>query len=129
MTKMLQTEGIDHVALTVSDLSASVEWYGRILGLTRRYEVWDVPAMMGAGTTAVALFAGAGPEPQETTSPDLGFRHLAFRVTRANFELTKSLLESETIPYRGADHGISHSIYFSDPDGNELEITTYELES
>jgi catechol-2,3-dioxygenase len=25
------------------------------------------------------------------------------------------------------DHGVSHSIYFEDPDGVELELTTYEL--
>jgi len=25
------------------------------------------------------------------------------------------------------DHGIGHSIYFDDPDGHELELTTYEV--
>jgi len=25
------------------------------------------------------------------------------------------------------NHGIAHSIYFRDPDGHELEITTYEV--
>ena len=25
------------------------------------------------------------------------------------------------------DHGISHSIYFQDPDGHQLELTTYDV--
>lgn len=25
------------------------------------------------------------------------------------------------------DHGIAHSIYFCDPDGHQIEITTYDL--
>lgn len=25
------------------------------------------------------------------------------------------------------DHGLSHSVYFTDPDGNRIELTTYDL--
>ncbi len=37
-------------------------------------------------------------------------------------------LASRGIAFHFRDHEISHSIYFRDPDGIELEITTYELE-
>lgn len=124
---MLETEGIDHVAMTVSDLQASVEWYGRVLGLTRLFDYWEIPIFLGVGKTGVALFPPPDAGPQPEARPSIGFRHLAFRVTRANFEAAKSVLDAEKISFEFQDHGISHSIYFPDPDGNELEITTYEI--
>lgn len=123
---MFELEGIDHVALTVDDLAVSAEWYQRVLGLKRRYEIWDPPIMLGAGTTAVALFPRRGVRTQ-TDAADVGFRHLAFRATRSNFELARSMLEREGVEYDFQDHDIAHSIYFSDPDGNQIEITTYDV--
>ena len=63
---MLRVEGIDHVALTVRDVPRSVAWYRDVLGLERQYEeVWgDFPAVVGAGTTALALFPARGPDPR-----------------------------------------------------------------
>ena len=48
---MFQTEGIDHVALLVRDVEASVRWYSDVLGLRRMYqEVWgSFPAVVGTG--------------------------------------------------------------------------------
>lgn len=123
---MLETEGIDHVALTVRDLTTSVDWYQRVLGLERRHEIWEVPVMLGAGTTAVALFPARAPAGAGEASP-LGFRHLAFRVSSANFQSAQSLLSEHGIAFEFQDHTIAHSIYFADPDGNQIEITTYDL--
>lgn len=53
--------------------------------------------------------------------------HLAFRATRADFLLAQEILQKRHIAFDFADHGISHSIYFRDPDNHEIEITTYEL--
>jgi catechol-2,3-dioxygenase len=36
-------------------------------------------------------------------------------------------LKKRAIPFEFQDHEISHSIYFRDPDGHRIEITTYEL--
>ena len=54
---MLRVEGLDHVALTVRDVSRSVAWYQDVLGLERRYvAVWgDFPAIDGAGAAEIAL--------------------------------------------------------------------------
>ena len=37
-------------------------------------------------------------------------------------------LKRRGIKFGFQDHEISHSIYFDDPDGHKLEITTYELQ-
>ena len=126
MCIMFVLEGIDHVALTVQDLDRSVFWYSRILGLKRRHEeVWgDDPAVLYAGTTAVALFQ-AGPDFVPANSAAM--RHLAFRVDRLNFEQAQREMAAEKIAYTFEDHGIAQSIYFQDPDGYQLEITTYQV--
>jgi catechol 2,3-dioxygenase-like lactoylglutathione lyase family enzyme len=126
---MIQVEGIDHVALTVRDVEASVAWYRDVLGLGRMHEAaWGShPAVVGTGGTSVALFQER-PASSSSGGRTLGFRHLAFRVDAGNFSSARSSLESAGVRYEFADHGISQSIYFEDPDGNEIELTTYQVQ-
>ena len=55
-----------------------------------------------------------------------GIDHVA-RADRANFTAAKAALSERGIAFEEQHHGIAESIYFHDPDGHELEITTYEL--
>jgi catechol 2,3-dioxygenase-like lactoylglutathione lyase family enzyme len=126
----MKVQGIDHVALAVRDLERSIRWYGDVLGLERRFaDVWgDVPAFIGAGTTAIALFPVRDGEAQPPPGRNaIAMLHLAFRVDRAGFEHAKEELSRRGIAWELSDHQVSHSIYFNDPDGHQLEITTYEL--
>ena len=115
-------EGIDHVALAVGDQRASEEWYHEVLGLRRAFtEEWgDTPVVMTSDSGAVALFkAPAAPGPL--------VRHVAFRVDRANFEAARADFAERGIRFEFQDHGAAHSIYFEDPDGLQLEPTTYDV--
>jgi catechol 2,3-dioxygenase len=123
----MKLAGLDHVALTVTDLQRAAKWYIEVLGFSRIHkDVWgDVPTFVGTGGTGVALF----PRQRTTnTKRDDVIRHVAFRATRAEFLSAQRELKDRDIPFHFEDHEISHSIYFRDPDGNGLEITTYELE-
>ena len=129
---MLKVEGIDHVALAVRDVERSIRWYGEVLGLERRYaNVWgDVPAFIGAGPTALALFPVRGDATAAKLPPErdtIAMLHLAFRVDAAGFGRAKDELTQRGIAWEFQDHEVSHSIYFEDPDGHQLEITTYEV--
>jgi catechol-2,3-dioxygenase len=53
--------------------------------------------------------------------------HLAMRANRRNFLAAQKELKKRGIEFEFSDHQISHSIYFRNPDGHRLEITTYEL--
>ncbi len=127
---MFKVDQIDHVALTVREVEQSVAWYQEVLGLERRYEeAWgSYPAVVCAGTTCLALFPAAtakpGPPPDRDT---IAMRHVAFRVDRANFERAQGRFRELGIDFEFEDHAISHSVYVSDPDGHQLEITTYDL--
>lgn len=122
----MDLQHIDHIAITVKDVESSVNWYKDVLGMTRQYEeVWgSMPAIVAAGATSIALF----PDTENNVeSHPLGFRHIAFRTTRDGFQTAQTELMSKAIPFAFEDHEVSHSIYFKDPDGYLLEITTYEL--
>jgi catechol 2,3-dioxygenase-like lactoylglutathione lyase family enzyme len=119
---------LDHVAIAVRDVERSVDWYRDVLGLDRRYEVLgNHPAMVGSGTTCVALFPVAGDDPSPLPGREvIAMRHLAFRAGRKEFEQAQIELRAPGIEFSFQDHDVSHSIYFRDPDGHQLEITTYE---
>ncbi len=126
---MMDLEGIDHVALAVRDVERSARWYIEVLGFERRHEgMWDgVPVFVGLGSTNLALFATHHPAPVPRPRGSITMLHLAFRASRAGFAAAQRELEERGIQVHFQDHEISHSIYFQDPDGHELEITTYEV--
>jgi len=131
MAMMFTLQQIDHVALTVTDLEKSITWYQDVLGLERRYkEAWgDSPAMLCAGSTCVALFplrpAESPARTNDAAKPTIC--HLAFRTTYAELLEAEKILQERGMLFEFQNHGIAHSIYFSDPDGHKLEITTYDL--
>ena len=122
---MFKVQGVDHVGLAVQDVQASVEWYRELLGLERLYEdVWgNFPGVVGIGDTSVAFFPSDDPH---IPLPDgLPIHHLAFRVDRVNFDAAQDTLRQKGIEFEIQDHKIVLSIYFYDPDGHLIELTTY----
>jgi catechol 2,3-dioxygenase-like lactoylglutathione lyase family enzyme len=126
----MQLEGIDHIALSVRDVERSAQWYIEVLGFERRYDgMWNgIPTFIGKGNTAIAMFpakshATSGPSSRE----DIRMLHLAFRANHKSFISAQQELKRRAIKFEFQDHEIAHSIYFRDPDGHQLEITTYEL--
>jgi catechol 2,3-dioxygenase-like lactoylglutathione lyase family enzyme len=135
MFKVLQ---IDHVELFVPDRYDAAKWFERILGLqiVPGFEEWATgggPLMISTeqGNTKLALFEGQ-PTPSVETA---AFRRVAFRVTGEGFvEFLRRLSEIELLDARGrrltpqavVDHRQAYSIYFVDPYGHLLEITTYD---
>ena len=137
MFKVLQ---IDHVELFVPDRYEAARWYERVLGLriVPECEPWAVdggPLMISSdeGSTKLALFEGQ-PVPSPQTA---AFRRVAFRVTAQGFaEFLRRLPElaltdsghHAVTPGSVVDHQQAYSIYFSDPYGHQLEVTTYDYD-
>jgi glyoxylase I family protein len=135
-----RVDQLDHVELFVPDRYEAAAWYGRTLGLSiaPEYEHWaahpESPLMLttaGAGTK-LALFAG---EPQGN-HPTTGFHRVAFRVSRAGFDVFLAhVRDNPVFDEKGAevrelavsDHGAAQSVYFRDPYGHRLEVTTYDV--
>lgn len=125
----MELEGIDHIAMGVRDIERSAKWYGDVLGFARLHKgMWNgVPTFIGKGSTGIALFP-ANQEPEKSVDREIRMLHLAFRADRKNFRVAQTELEKHGIKFEFQDHEIAHSIYFRDPDGHQLEITTYEID-
>ncbi len=124
---------IDHIELFVPSRQQAAEWYGKVFGfqVLEEHRDWAMeggPLMISndGGHTMIALFKGPPQGQQEVC----GFRRLAFRVTDSDFlrfmESSGSLLAAPLGPENIQDHEKAISVYFSDPDGNPLEVTTYD---
>jgi catechol 2,3-dioxygenase-like lactoylglutathione lyase family enzyme len=131
---------VDHVEFFVPDRYEAAAWYGRTLGfeIVAELEHWaddpSGPLMIATeqGGTKLALFSG---EPQRGRAT-AGFHRVAFRVSRQRFEaFLTHIRENPVCNDKGeevqelpvTDHGAAWSVYFHDPHGHRLEVTTYEV--
>jgi catechol 2,3-dioxygenase-like lactoylglutathione lyase family enzyme len=136
-----RVDQIDHVELFVPDRHQAAEWYQRVLGLKvlPEYTSWaedpEGPLMISSddGSTKLALFQGAPQGLRETA----GFHLVAFRVGAVGFggfldrlpDLALTNHRGERVTAESVrDHRAAYSIYFSDPFGHRLELTTYQYE-
>ncbi|WP_227353833.1 VOC family protein [Haladaptatus salinisoli] len=142
MSESFSVEGVDHVELYVSDWDEAAEWYERVLGLSpdEEFERWwtagDGPLVLsaGGGTTKLALFERETATRGRSVSP----RRVAFRTDADGFlsfvdelgALDLTNREGESVTAEDViDHDLSYSVYFTDEDGNPLELTTNDHET
>lgn len=123
---MVRLEQIDHVALRCSSPEVSKAWYMSMLGFEQVFpdQRSGSPIFLRLGSTYITLFPQKGDEQSSAGR----IWHFAFRAsTYADFQSAQTELQSRGVPFQFRSHEIAHSIYFSDPDGLMLEITTYDV--
>ncbi len=117
---------VGHVHLRVADLERSIAFYRDVLGLDviQRAPSGDVAFLSVGGyhhhlalNTRESL-GGTPPPPGHT-----GLVHTAFVYPdRKALAQACTRVMDHGIAVQGRDHGVSEAIYFSDPDGNGVEI-------
>ena len=118
---------IGHVHLKVSDLETAIGFYRDVLGFELTARFGDEAAFMSAGGYHHHLglntwhSRGGSPPPRDTT----GLYHFAIRYPdRRSLAMALRRVMDAGVRLQGAaDHGVSQSIYFADPDCNGLELT------
>ena len=121
---MARIERVGHVVLNVSDTQASAQWYVDVLGMElMNYTPGLEMAFLSFGVSDHDIALVKAPEGAELGSP--GLSHTALALEGGEEELReiyqKIKASGAKIDFL-ADHGLSRSFYFFDPDGNRLEI-------
>ena len=121
---------LDHLILKVNDPAASAAFYTRVLGFTLEGQdgPFTVLRVHDGLTLPLAPWGTSGGE------------HLAFALSKAEFDATFTHIREAAIPYGDAfdavgnqkgpgqesgARGMGHSVYFFDPDKHLLEIRHY----
>ena len=125
---------LDHVNIFVRNAERSLAWYTDILGLhTQDISRHADGRMRGACLACdpghahdIALFE-VGEEAGGPEKNQVGLNHVAWRMASLDdlADIYRRLQE-RGVELRVADHTVSIGVYFSDPDGNGLEVY-YEL--
>lgn len=113
---------IDHVHIYVADLEKAERWYQHVLGFSRDESLmfWFTqggPLVLKNNDAAISLFLRTHQPPGNT---------VAFSLDATYFSQLLHILVAQSVPYIISDHQVSMSVYFSDPDGNHIELTSYE---
>ena len=125
----MEIQALGHVVLKVRNLEKSIPFYGEVLGLkevarSARRERSMVFFTYEDNHHDIALVETGADSPNAPENAP-GLAHVAFKVGTTLDELrtAKTWLESQGVEIeRMADHDVSKSLYFRDPDGNQLEV-------
>lgn len=123
----MEIKELGHVVLYVRNLKASRYFYGNVLGWNEIISDRQHAAMFTAGRTHHELLLlevgeDAIPIPQGCR---VGMYHFGLKVGTTDAELLAAIEEIKKahVPIVGtSDHGVTHSLYIRDPDGNEVEL-------
>jgi catechol 2,3-dioxygenase-like lactoylglutathione lyase family enzyme len=125
---MVKVTTINHVAITVSDVDKSREFYEKVIGLKKipRPKINIPGEWYGIGENAIHLIGGERREGIDPTGP-----HIAVEVE--SFEATKAALNEMGIPYLDGERMVAklppeakrmvgQQLWIQDPDGNVIEL-------
>ena len=118
--------GIDHIVLNVTDVEASIAWYGEMFGLgAERLDQWragEVPFVSLRVSESILIDLVAAP----VTGTNMD--HVALVTDRATFDgfvaAHTDLIEMGPKSLFGA-RGQGDGVYLRDPDGHRVELRTY----
>ncbi|HEX2173592.1 MAG TPA: VOC family protein [Dehalococcoidia bacterium] len=137
---MITISELDHIVLNVADIDRSLHFYGDLLGMEKlRVEEFKAgkvpfPSLRVTGDTIIDLFPpnmadDARSEPATESRRD-NLNHFCLvtdapDLTSIRDELTAAGYPTQEPVERWGARGVALSIYLKDPDGNTLEIRTY----
>jgi catechol 2,3-dioxygenase-like lactoylglutathione lyase family enzyme len=136
--RKLQTQGVHHITLVGADRRTSIEFWEGVLGMPF---VFEQPNLDVASESHLYFDPGDGRLitifTDETRTPDAAppareqgsVHHIAFSVSRVTFLQAVARLDERRIAHSGVkDRGFMDSVYFRDPLGLLVELSSYRFE-
>jgi catechol 2,3-dioxygenase-like lactoylglutathione lyase family enzyme len=137
--RKLQAQGVHHITLVGADRQTSIDFWEGVLGMPF---VFEQPNLDNESESHLYFDPGDGrlitvftneeraADPMRT-STDIGtVHHIAFSVSQATFQQAVERLDERKIRHSGVkDRGFMDSIYFEDPLGLLIELSSYRFEA
>ena len=122
---MVKTLGLTHLALSVSDLNRSFQFYHDVFGMLAVYREPSFIQAQTPGAHDILVLESGG----DSIGQSGGIKHFGFRLTDAR-DIDKAARAIEKaggrITHRGEFVPGEPYVFFQDPDGYEIEVW-YEL--
>jgi catechol 2,3-dioxygenase len=121
---MIELSMVGHVHLKVSDLKRSVKFYTEVLGFRVTERVANFVFLTLSNRHHDLALQEVGRQAPHPMPNAIGLFHFAFELPNlhALAEAYVRLHEAGVRITGAVDYGISKTIYFSDPDGNGIEL-------
>lgn len=133
----IQAQGVHHITLVGSNREEIIDFYQNVLGMRFVFEQpnLDVPdenhLYFDPGDGRLLTFFVRPSRTADPTPNPLGIgnlHHIAFTVSRATYTQVAVRLNERGIENTGnIDRGFMDSIYFRDPNGQQLEMACYKF--
>jgi catechol 2,3-dioxygenase-like lactoylglutathione lyase family enzyme len=131
----MPVSGLDHIAITVADVDASIAWYTRVLGAQPlHFDLWRsgaIPvAILQIGTSRISVHPATAPAEPHADKPTPGSADVCFRFEGSVRDIVDLLADGGVdiidgpVPRPASDGRRGTSVYFRDLDGNLLELLT-----
>jgi catechol 2,3-dioxygenase-like lactoylglutathione lyase family enzyme len=136
--RKLQTQGVHHITIVGADRRTSIDFWEGVLGMPF---VFEQPNLDNASEShlyfdpgdgrLITIFTNEdrGRDPSRTPT-DIGcVHHVAFSVSQSTFAQAVERLDEREVRHSGVkDRGFMDSIYFEDPLGLLIELSSYRFE-
>jgi len=135
--RKIQSQGVHHITLVGADRETSIDFWEGVLGMPF---VFEQPNLDRASEShlyfdpgdgrLITVFTNEERVPDATRTPtDQGcVHHIAFSVSQATFNQAVARLDERGIRHSGVkDRGFMDSIYFDDPLGLLIELSSYRF--
>ncbi len=136
--RKLQTQGVHHITLVGADRQTSIDFWEGVLGMPF---VFEQPNLDNPKESHLYFDPGDGrlitvftneertPDTSRTSTEIGAVHHLAFSVSQATFAQAVERLDERRLRHSGVkDRGFMDSLYFDDPLGLLIELSSYRFQ-
>jgi catechol-2,3-dioxygenase len=120
---MASPKKLSHIVLQTNRRREMIDWYCTVLGAEILYEAERISFISYDNEHHRVAFLDPGPLTERQPSA-AGLNHVAFTMGSLD-DLTENYLRLKELgiyPHRCVNHGVTTSMYYHDPDNNQVEL-------
>src|SRR5262249_49336760 len=120
---MTSPKKLSHIVLQTNRRREMIDWYCTVLGAEILYEAERISFISYDNEHHRVAFLDPGPLTERQPNA-AGLNHVAFTMGSLD-DLTENYLRLQALgirPHRCVNHGVTTSMYYHDPDNNQVEL-------